>query len=512
MSNAVPGEFVKNEGPVFGKSVDGVGHNGPSRPSEVGRRLPEKWGQEVDVVVLGAGLAGLSAAIEAADAGAKVILLEKMSSVTSSHSTRCVGNVAGAGSKMQAKAGIIDSPKRWREDIISLGETRLMPPELLNILTDSGGAHIDWLQEMGVPFEYICFRPPDSVPRGHIVEGDAQPLGTVLEERVKERGVEILLETRALKLYQWADNRIAGVMAETKNGKMITVKAKKGAILSTGDYSASKEIKGKFTPLLENVNAETAGNPGNTGDGFTMAWAVGADSICLDEVGDPKELFMFPDQPRGTGISEYLIKAGAIIVNKNGQRFQNEDASIGGKIIYGQPDKVAFVVFDSKAVATDVVPEGAPKGRGPWVCTCRYLDDWRKFPGAVKEASTIEELARKLGINSAGLLETVHQYNRYADAGKDSDFGRINLGPGIRKPPFIGLGPGKPMMYRSEGTLMVNNKHQVLDVFGNVIPGLYAAGDMGRSGKIVAHGTHTAWACVSGRRSGKFAALEPSKS
>jgi len=242
-----------------------------------------------------------------------------------------------------------------------------------------------------------------------------------------------------------------------------------------------------------------------------MAWAVGADSICLDEVGDPKELFMFPNQPRGTGISEYLIKAGAILVNKSGQRFQNETVSIGGRVVYGQPDKVAFVVFDSKAAATDVVPEGAPKGRGPWICTCRYLDDWRKFPGAVKEANTIEALASKLGINSSGLLETINKYNSYVDAGKDPDFGRINLGPGIKKPPFIGLGPGRPMMYRSDGTLMVNKKHQVLDVFGNVIPGLYAAGDMGRSGKIVGHGTHTAWACISGRRSGKFAASEPSK-
>jgi hypothetical protein len=114
MPNMVSGEFVKNEGPVFGKSVDGVGNSSPSRSSEVGRWLAEKWDEEADVIVLGAGLAGLSAAIEAADAGAKVILLEKMSSVTSSHSTRCVGNVAGAGSKMQAKAGIIDSPKRWR--------------------------------------------------------------------------------------------------------------------------------------------------------------------------------------------------------------------------------------------------------------------------------------------------------------------------------------------------------------------------------------------------------------
>jgi len=242
-----------------------------------------------------------------------------------------------------------------------------------------------------------------------------------------------------------------------------------------------------------------------------MAWAVGADSICLDEVGDIKELFMLPDQPRGTGISEYLIKAGALIVNKNGQRFQNETVSVGGKAVYGQPDKVAFVIFDSEAAATDVVPEGAPLGRGPWICTCRYLDDWKKFPGAVKEANTIEELASKLGINNSGFLETINKYNNYVEAGKDPDFGRINLGSGIKKPPFIGLGPGKPMMYRSDGTLMVNDKHQVLDVFGNVIGGLYAAGDMGRSGKIVAHGTHTAWACISGRRSGKFAAAEPSK-
>jgi len=505
------GEFVKDGGPGFGGSAVGAGNTYPSTSGKAEPWLPEKWDEEADVVVLGAGLAGLSAAIEAADAGASVILLEKMSSITSSHSTRNVGNVAGAGSKMQAKAGISDSPERWREDIVSQGETRLMAPELLDILMSSGGSHIDWLQEMGVPFVYVCYRPPDSIPRGHIVKGDAQPLGIVLAERAKERGVKILLDTKAIELYRWADNRIAGVRAESKDGKTITFKAKKGTILCAGDYSASKELKVKYTPLLEEAMAETAGNPGNTGDGFVMAWAVGADSKCLDDVGKPEGLWMLPDQPRGTGISEYLIEAGAIIVNKDGIRFQNESVTLGGKDVYRQPSQVAFVVFDSKVATTDVVPEGAPRGRGPWLCTCRYLDDWRKFPGAVKEANTIEELAKNLGVSTSGLLETVNKYNRYVDARKDPDFERTHLGPGIRKPPFIGLGPGRTMANLCQGTLMVNNKHQVLDVFGKVIPGLYAAGDMGKSGKIIAHGTHTAWACVSGRRSGKFAAAEPSK-
>jgi fumarate reductase flavoprotein subunit len=511
VSNTVSKEFIKDKAAVFGKLAVRDSINDVSRSTEAGLWLPKKWDEEADVIVLGAGMAGLCSAIEAADAGVRVFLLEKMSSVTSSHTARCCGNVAGAGSKMQIKAGISDSPERWHEDLISIDETRLMPSELLDILTGSGGSHIDWLQEMGVPFKYICHRPPDSLPRAHIVEGDAQPVSTALAERAKERGVEILLETRALKLYRWADNHIAGVMAEAKGGNTITFKAKKGVILCTGDYCASKEIKAKFTPVVEDAMAETCGNPGNTGDGFLMAWAIGADSTCLDAVGEPKELYMLPDQPRGTGISSYLIETGAIIVNKNGKRFQNEAVSAGGKAVYGQPDQVAFVVFDSKIASTDVVPEGAPRGRGPWICTCRYLDDWRKFPGAVKEADSIGELSRKLGVSTSGLLETINRYNSYADAGEDLDFGRRNLGPGIREPPFIGLGPGKPMTNISNGTLMVNNKHQVLDVFGNVIPGLYAAGDMGKSGKIVAHGTRMAWACISGRRSGKFATAEPSK-
>jgi succinate dehydrogenase/fumarate reductase flavoprotein subunit len=413
---------------------------------------------------------------------------------------------------MQIKAGITDSPERWREDLVRLGETRLMPSELLDILTGNGGAHIDWLREMGVPFGYVCHRPPDSVSRAHIVEGNAQPIGTVLVERARERGVKILLDTRAIKLYRWPNNRIGGVIAETNGEKAITFKAKKGTILCTGDYSASKEIKAKFSPLFEDTIRETAGNPGNTGDGFIMAWAVGADSICLDDIGEPNGLYMLPDQPRGTGISEYLIEAGAIIVNKNGKRFQNETVSIGGKAVYGQPGQVAFVIFDSGIATTDVVPEGAPRGKGPWVCSCRYLDDWRKFPGAVKEGGTIEELARKLEISALGLSETIHQYNSAVGAGGDPDFGRTKLGPGIRKPPFIGLGPGRPMVHLSNGTLMVNSKHQVLDVFGKVIPGLFASGDMGKSGKIVAHGTRMAWACISGRRSGQFAAAEPSES
>ncbi len=511
MPNRAPKDFIKDERPASGKSVDGNGTSGISSAPEPAGCCAQKWDDEADVVVLGAGLAGLSAAIEAADAGASVILLEKMSNVTSSHSTRCVGNVAGAGSRMQIRAGITDAPEQWREDLLRLGEPRLMPSELLDILTGNGGAHIDWLQELGVPFGYVCHRPPDSVSRAHIVEGDAQPVGTVLADRARERGVKILLDTRAIRLYRQPDNRIGGVIAETNSGKRITFRAKKGTILCTGDYSASKEIKAKFSPLIEDTIRETAGNPGNTGDGFIMAWAVGADSICLDDIGEPTGLYMLPDQPRGTGISEYLIEAGAIIVNKNGKRFQNETASIGGKAVYGQPEQVAFVIFDSRIAASDIVPEGAPRGRGPWTCSCRYLDDWRKFPAAVKEGATIEELAGKLEVSVSGLSETIRRYNTAVEAGEDTDFGRAKLGPGIGKPPFIALGPGRPMVHLSNGTLMVNRKHQVLDVFGSVIPGLYAAGDMGKSGKIVAHGTRMAWACISGRRSGKIAASEPSE-
>jgi fumarate reductase flavoprotein subunit len=216
---------------------------------------------------------------------------------------------------------------------------------------------------------------------------------------------------------------------------------------------------------------------------------------------------MNPKTPRGTGIEGSIIRAGAIIVNKIGKRYVNEINSIGDKETLKQPDKVGFVVFDSKAATTDIVPTGAPTGKGPWICTGRFLEDWKKIPDAVKQADTIEELAKKMGVDPAGLKETVDKYNAFVAAGKDTDFGRGNL-VAIKQPPFYGLGPGRPMITTSSGTLMVNAKHQVLDVFGEVIPKLYAAGDMGKSGKVSGHGTHLAWAVISGRRSGKNAAGE----
>ena len=267
-------------------------------------------------------------------------------------------------------------------------------------------------------------------------------------------------------------------------------------------------MRSRYTSNPVNAAVPTAGNPGNTGDGHIMAWAVGADNTNMESAGSPSGLYMLPNAPRGTGISNYVMEAGAIIVNKDGQRFQNEIGSIGGGDIYEQPDKVAFVVFDSVAATTDIVPEGAPTGRGPWICTCRYLDHWREYPGSVKEADTVEELAAELGVSGSGLTETVNKYNSYVATGQDPDFERPDLGPGIKEPPFFGLGPGIPMITGAGGTLICNERLQVLDVFGEPIPRLYSAGSMAKSGSTSGHGISLQWACASGRKSGEFAASE----
>jgi succinate dehydrogenase/fumarate reductase flavoprotein subunit len=455
-------------------------------------------------------LAGVCAANSAAEAGANVILLDK-TTIADAHSSLCAGNIAAAGSRLQAEAGYLETPEDYYQDLLEQGKSdpRLMPPELLKILTDNAGDTVDWLQDMGVPFLYVCWRPPDTTPRAHIVvdEQTCSPTGytAVPAAAAQEKGVELLEGTRARELYRWADGSIAGVRAETENGESMTFMAKRGVVLTCGDDSNSPEMKQKFTRDVSITTGLSNGGQGNTGDGFTMAWAVGADSLCFDQISAPSGINPWPLR---SGVGSFVVDAGAIIVNKDGKRFQN-DLDKGGRIIDDQPDGVAFIVFDSVAAADEtLVPEGAPLGRGCWIATARYLDHARLHPDIFKEADTIEELATKMGVSASGLVETVDKYNGYVAAGADPEFDRPDLGPGIKEPPFYSLGPGRPATSTMNGTLVVNTEHQVLDVFGNVIPRLYAAGDTGKSGNTVGHGTHMAWACVSGRRSGEFAAGE----
>jgi flavocytochrome c len=447
---------------------------------------PKRWDKETDVLVVGGGGAGLAAALEARAAGARVLLIEKMPFL-GGHTGLSVGNFAAAGTSFQRGAGIIDSSQKHFEDIMH-AEPRCNP-EFIRILADNAADTFEWLVGLGVPFmKPPVLRPHDSVARAHMANPDARVFPQVLGKVARAKGIDIQLETSAKRLVVDGAGKVLGLLASNSEGKNFSIKAGRGIVLASGDNSASQKMKAKYSaPAIAAL--PPSGNIGNTGDGLLMAMALGAEPLCLDGCGSPSGP-MVRKVPGDTGFISDLYKAGAIVVNKQGNRFTNELLDIAAKTPQ-QPDQVAYCIFAQETA-----------DQNTWLSTGRYLADWKKY-NAVTEAGSIEELGQKLNIDPGQLRATVDKWNQFVANGTDADFGRKDLGRKITTPPFYGLGPAKSYVILTDGTLMVDKSQRVLNVFGEAIPRLYAAGDMGKSGKVALHGTHVAWAFVSGRIAGK---------
>jgi len=428
--------------------------------------VPETWDKEADVVVVGFGGAGGCAALEASDAGSQVLILERTATPGGS-STICGGYIAGSGTSVQEAAGVAGTAEEYAKYWMECAEG-LSDPELVRTITEKSAETIEWLIGMGSVFslvysgnelKYAATNPP--IMHGHISEPIdppfdwppelAQPnsLGAMeggtglfvpLYEGVNERGIEVALETRALELVaNGTTGEVLGVKAES-NGETLYIRAKRGVVLTTGNFMANKEMVKQYCPKI--VELPIVGVATDDGDGIKMAQALGADLVNMNEAC--LVLLVSPGGPR------------AIWVNKAGQRFIGEDNTYEwlGEALVKQPDGVAFAIFDEAtrtATETDVT--------------------------TYQQASTIKELAAKIGIDPTTLDGTVNLYNAYVEAGKDQvPFPKFeeNL-VAMTTPPFYALQVPPPGSIATGG-VKINAKGQVIDVFGEVIPRLYAAG------------------------------------
>jgi fumarate reductase flavoprotein subunit len=480
-----------------------------------------QWDKEADVVVVGGGGTGLTAAVSAAEAGAKVVVLE-FAPFLGGTSTLCVGSVTAPFSQMQKKLGVQDSLDSYTHDILHMTgrDANRMDMTLLRWLGENGGPTIDWLAGHGVqfagPFEY----PEHKFNRMHMLVPNAYAWPKTLAPVMKRLGVEILLETKGLELVADADRQVIGVKAmDQLRKKPLAIKARRGVVLAAGDFIGNTEMRLKYMPKeLADMH------PANTytdGSGLLMAMAVGADLTVLDDPGWPVLRSTLPGpnvmSTAKQGWMPYGIPdAGAILVNKQGKRYVNEKLPMRDMCVATdkQPGKVCFMVFDEK-VATIfnkypmVVSSIPAKGWG-------MVDDFVARNG-IKKADTIEGLAQAMGIDPAGLKEQVAKWNGYCAEKKDPDFGRPTfgvpqantVGAGIQAPPFYCHGPIRTEIILGNVSTVVNAKMQVIDVFGKPIPRLYAGGNMGHGLTFLSgHGTHMAWAFTSGRFAGMNAAAE----
>lgn len=427
-----------------------------------------------DVLVVGGGPAGLAAAVEAANTGANVILIEKLP-VLGGALLYTGGTVSGAGTRIQAAQGIEDSAKLHFLDSIVEGDFKV-DPELLMLYCTLAGPTIEWLiDELGVEIKEAVFAPEHtlySVPRSYkpgMVNGKAAVLHGLLEKIEELSNLKIYLNTEAIKLIQdELSGRVIGVMAVNEAGNLETFYAEQGVILATGGFGNNPTMLQKHAKGSENWLMIAA--PGATGDGHRMAREVGANLVNMEYI--PTFNYGFT-RANGQTSMVYVRSElfGGLYINEEGKRFVNELAPQKERelALREQPNSVMYEVFDD-AIR---IANGRPN-----------IDAFCAS-GEIVSGNTVEELAMKLGLDPKTFSETITTYNTYVETGIDQDFGKQPLKTKLDTPPFYAA-KLRPLGLLTLGGVKIDLDTKVLTKEGTPITGLYAAGEM--LGAV--HGTH----------------------
>jgi fumarate reductase flavoprotein subunit len=450
------------------------------------------WDKECDVVVVGSG-AGLLAALEAAEAGASVILLEKVVALGGA-TAFSGGNVQAAGTKVQADAGIKDtSEDHWKAFQASNGKTgqsyARYDEEFAKQLIENVGSGVDRLLELGCEFtvQHLASNAP---PRQHLLQPSAGAWTNVLSPAAEERGVEILTSTPAIQLITNIDGDIHGVKAQSES-ETFNIKARKGVILATGDCSNAEDIKGMYMDARKAAVSNPAA--GSTGDGLRMAAAVGAGLSMNSLYANGNYLRIVFEI--GNNFEGSFIQKGTIFVNSEGKRFTNETSlQTAACDIYELEGSPVYAVFGTEVAelthrsdphdATAFL-EGKSMGIAytPGLGYTFFEDAEEK--GCLFQGETVRELADAIGVPVDALSDTVATWNAIVESGEKDEFERTlykdvsdRYGPtSTISGPFYAF---KQTVVRNHGIegpcLLVNLDYQVEDFNGEPIPRLYACG------------------------------------
>ncbi|MEQ3549732.1 FAD-dependent oxidoreductase [Pseudonocardia nematodicida] len=445
------------------------------------------FADEFDVVVVGSGIAGLTAATSAVQAGMTVVLLEKTEEVGGS-SAMSGGWFAFSGTGEQAAAGVDDSHGAFRDDLLEVGQHHNDGELVEAYLLHQRDAY-EWLTGLGVRFGELGISAGMSVPRGVLT--DIRAVLARLHTVFGELGGATRLNHRARRLVRGADGRVGAVVVATGQGERCYV-GRRAVVLATGGFSRSSRLLRTFAP--EQLRAIPHGGPGNTGDGLLMAWRLGAGMADMAFVSGTYG--SHPDT--GDRVHELLSAyySGAVIVNRQGRRFVDEslDYKTLGRAVLAQPEGLGFQVFDAGVRALS--RRGVP---------LKDIDTLEEI-GHVHRAETLPALAEEAGIDGAGLVASIDAYNAAVDGERADVVGRTRLCNGqgdlrrIDEPPFFAY-PAKTLMTTTYCGLTITPRAEVLDVDGNVIDGLYAIGEVtgGFHGAAYMTGTSLGKGTVFGR-------------
>ena len=447
-SNAILGAFKKT------LTAAGADMSAFAPAEDKGKALKKYEDLTTDIVIIGAGGAGMTAAINATQAGKDVILVEMMP-YAGGNTTKATGGMNAAETHYQKEQGIEDSVEQFVEDTMKGGHD-INDRDLVTIMAENSAAGIDWLDSIGAPLPKISFSGGATNQRIHAPEdgsGVGAYLVTALLKKMDELGIKVMYNTKATDLLS-LEGTVNGVMAESDDA-YYTIHSK-AVILATGGFGNNQEMIVRYRDDLEGTVTTSA--PGIMGDGIVMAQAVGADLVDIDQI----QLHPTVEQKTSMLITESVRGDGAILVNQDGKRFTDElltrDKVSAAEL--AQPGSYAYIIFDQK------LREGLK-------ATEKYIST-----GITVQGDTIEDLAAQIDVDPATLAETLANWNKCVADKNDAEFGRTTgMDNDLSTPPYyaIKIAPG---IHHTMGGVHIDTGAHVIDLNGNVIPGLFAAGEV----------------------------------
>lgn len=409
--------------------------------------------KEADVVVIGAGGAGLTSAIAAHEKGAKVILVEK-TELLGGNTNYATAGLNAAGTKVQEKFGEKDSPELFYEDTMKGGKNK-NNKELVRVLVNNSSAIVDWLTERGADLSEITSTGGQSAKRTHRPTGGAAVgpnIVAALSKTAENEKIDIRKGTKAIELVK-AKDRIVGVKVRETDGKEYTIKAK-AVIVATGGFGANAKMVEKYNPKLKGFGSTN--NPAIVGDGIVMVEKVGGALVDMNEIQTHPTVV----HNKTNMITEAVRGEGAILVNKDGKRFidELETRDVVSKAILEQKGKSAFLIFD-EGIRTKL----------------KAADGYVKKGFAVE--GTLEEIAAKIGADAKTLEATLNKYNEAVKNKVDSEFNKKTLPKELTGTKYYAI-EVSPAVHHTMGGVRINTNAEVIGKNGRPIKGLYAAGEV----------------------------------